>query len=152
MKKVSLDTWIQLIGLLSVLGGLVFVGLQMQQTQRIAIAGQVQARAEILANRYVALMEGEAETMSVTFDGKDQGEKADFLRRQQIGWNIAIMTNTFYQFNAGLLTEEQFEVSKKRVVALKANCELREEIDAALFFAEDSFIAYFESLPDPCAT
>ena len=30
MKKVSLDTWIQLIELLSVLGGLVFVGLQMQ--------------------------------------------------------------------------------------------------------------------------
>ena len=49
-------------------------------------------------------MEGEAETMPVTFDGKDQGEKADLLRRQQIGWKIAIMTNTFYQFNAGLLT------------------------------------------------
>ena len=78
MKKVSLDTWIQLIGLLSVLGGLVFVGLQMQQTQRVASAGQVQAIAEILANRYIALMEGEAETTSVIFDGKDQGEKADF--------------------------------------------------------------------------
>ena len=78
MKKVSLDTWIQLWGLLSVLGGLVFVGLQMHQTQRIAIAGQVQARAEILANRYAALMEGEAETMSVILDGKGQGEKADF--------------------------------------------------------------------------
>ena len=50
----------------------------MHQTQRIAIAGQVQARAEILANRYAALMEGEAETMSVILDGKGQGEKADF--------------------------------------------------------------------------
>ena len=76
MKKVSLDTWIQLIGLLSVLGGLVFVGLQMQQTQRIASAGQVQAVAGILTNHFVALMEGEAETMLVILDGK--GEKADF--------------------------------------------------------------------------
>ena len=75
MRKVSLDTWIQLIGLLSVLGGLVFVGLQMQQTQRIAIAGQVQARAEILANRYVALMEREAETMSEILHGKGLAEK-----------------------------------------------------------------------------
>ena len=50
----------------------------MHQTQRIAIAGQVQARAEILANRYVALMEGEAETMSIILDDKDRGEKADF--------------------------------------------------------------------------
>ena len=44
MKKVSLDTWIQLLGMISVLGGLVFVGLEMQQSQRIAIASQVQAR------------------------------------------------------------------------------------------------------------
>ena len=73
MKKVSLDIWIHLIGLLSVLGGLVFVELRMQQIQRIAIAGQVQAVAGILANRYVALMEGEAVTMSVILGGKDQG-------------------------------------------------------------------------------
>ena len=44
MKKVSLDTWIQLIGMIGVLGGVVFVGLEMQQSQRIAIASQVQAR------------------------------------------------------------------------------------------------------------
>ena len=44
MKKVSLDTWIQLLGMIGVLGGVVFVGLEMQQSQRIAIASQVQAR------------------------------------------------------------------------------------------------------------
>ena len=38
MKKVSLDTWIQLLGMLSVLAGLLFVGLEMRQTQRIALA------------------------------------------------------------------------------------------------------------------
>ena len=58
MKKVSLDTWIQLIGLISVLGGLVFVGLQMEQTQKIAIAGQVQARAEMNVNRILNGLEG----------------------------------------------------------------------------------------------
>ena len=35
--KVSFDTWIQLLGMIGVLGGLVFVGLQMEQSQRIAI-------------------------------------------------------------------------------------------------------------------
>ena len=49
--KVSFDTWIQLLGMLGVLG-LVFVGLEMQQTQRIAIAGQVQARAEMQVNSH----------------------------------------------------------------------------------------------------
>ena len=32
MKKVSLDTWIQLLGMVGLLGGLVFVGLEMQQS------------------------------------------------------------------------------------------------------------------------
>ena len=40
MKKVSLDVWIQLIGVLSVLSGLVFVGLEMRQSQQIALAAQ----------------------------------------------------------------------------------------------------------------
>ena len=47
MKKVSLDTWVQLLGMVGLLGGLVFVGLEMQQSQRIALAAQVQARAEM---------------------------------------------------------------------------------------------------------
>ena len=45
--KVSFDTWVQLLGMLGVLCGLVFVGLEMRQSQRIALAVQQQARTEI---------------------------------------------------------------------------------------------------------
>ena len=45
MKKISLDKLIQLFGMLGVLGGLVFVGLEMQQSQRIALADTEQRRA-----------------------------------------------------------------------------------------------------------
>ena len=51
MKKVSLDTWIQLIGMLGILGGLVFVGLEMKQSQIIAIGGQIQARNLLLLHK-----------------------------------------------------------------------------------------------------
>ena len=44
--KVSFDTWIQLLGMLSVLAGLLFVGLEMRQSQRIAIGAQQQTRAQ----------------------------------------------------------------------------------------------------------
>ena len=47
MKKVGSDTWIQLLGMLSVLAGPVFVGLEMRQSQRIALAAQQQARAAL---------------------------------------------------------------------------------------------------------
>ena len=38
--RVNFDTWIQLLGMLSVLAGLVFVGLEMRQSQQIALAAQ----------------------------------------------------------------------------------------------------------------
>ena len=48
MKKISLDTWIQLVGMLSVVAGLIFVGIEMRQTQRVALAAQQQQRAATL--------------------------------------------------------------------------------------------------------
>ena len=51
MKKVSIDVWIQLIGMLGVLGGLVFVGLEMLQSHRIALAAQHQARSEMFTDQ-----------------------------------------------------------------------------------------------------
>lgn len=45
--KVSFDVWIQFLGMLGVLGGLVFVGLEMRQSQMIAQAGQQQDRTAI---------------------------------------------------------------------------------------------------------
>ena len=45
MKKISIDVWIQLLGMVGIIASLISVGLEMRQTQRIAIAGQQQARA-----------------------------------------------------------------------------------------------------------
>ena len=142
------------LGIIGVIGSLVFVGLELQQTQKIAIAGQVQARAEMLANRYIALMQGEADSMnqilSVTQPAASMNPKLEVLRSAQIGWNIAIMTNTFYQYSVGLLTEEQFAVASKRMISFKANCSIRDDIESALYFAEKSFVDFFNNLPDAC--
>ena len=46
MKKVSLDTRIQLLGMLGVLVGLAFVSFEMRQSHNIASATQVQASLE----------------------------------------------------------------------------------------------------------
>ena len=52
MKKVSLDVWIQLIGMLSIVASLIFVGLEMRQSHRIAEAGQYQERS----NSYISAL------------------------------------------------------------------------------------------------
>ena len=69
IEKVSLDSWIQLMGMLSVLAGLVFVGLEMQQSQRIAIAGQQQERASEEMQNFRSFLEA--------------GYDLDFIARQE---------------------------------------------------------------------
>ena len=51
MKKVSLDTWIQLLGMVGLLGGLIFVGLEMKQSQQIALAAQQTERTNMLLDQ-----------------------------------------------------------------------------------------------------
>ena len=40
--KISFDTWVQLLGMVGVLGGLVFVGLEMQQSQKKDCAAAIE--------------------------------------------------------------------------------------------------------------
>ena len=40
MKKIDLNTFVQAIAMLGVMGSLIFVGLQMRQSQELALAAQ----------------------------------------------------------------------------------------------------------------
>ena len=50
-SAVSLGGLTNLLGTIGVIGSLIFVGLELQQSQRIALAGQQQARTELNSSR-----------------------------------------------------------------------------------------------------
>ena len=47
MDKARMNAFIQLFGILGIIGSLLFVGLEMRQSQRIALAAQQQSRLEV---------------------------------------------------------------------------------------------------------
>ena len=149
MKKVSLDTWIQLIGLISVLGGLVFVGLQMEQTQKIAIAGQVRARAEMNVNRILNGLEGNLDAnrlfniSSTDFQNLESQEK--FVARQMHTWMGIMFENNFAQYQMGLLTDDYWKQQEERIHSWWEKCELRPASQQV-----PSFQAYLDSLNQTC--
>ena len=49
------------LGVVGVIGSLIFVGLELRQTQQIALAAQVQSRAEQLTDRSLVWLQGEWE-------------------------------------------------------------------------------------------
>ena len=50
----NIERILSVVGVMSVIASLIFVGLELQQSQRIALAGQQQAKAELNSNRLLA--------------------------------------------------------------------------------------------------
>lgn len=116
MKKVSLDTWIQLLGMLGLLGGLVFVGLEMRQSQRIALAAQVQARAEMQTDRLLSSIEGNIDGYTLftdanySFPALTEEEKQVAILLHQ--WKGVMLENNLYQYRTGLFAEEYWRQTR----------------------------------------
>ena len=151
--KVSFEIWVQLLGMIGVLGGLVFVGLQMEQSQRIAIAGQVQARNQGFMDFQVALLTAEdrvsRQTLSINFTETDPAtltEEQREIRRYSLGWQTYSLQNAFQQYELGLLPEDVWQQVQGRIQNRWASCYTRE----TYFSVIPSFREYLESLPAEC--
>ena len=57
MKKAKVNAFIQLFGIIGISDSLLFVGLELRQSQPIAISGQYQARASMNAASIQAAIE-----------------------------------------------------------------------------------------------
>ena len=144
--KVSFDTWIQLLGMLGVLGGLVFVGLEMQQTQRIAIAGQVQARADTQLEILLTPLEGD-ERLLKFYGGSipeesDLSEEDKLLFEQLTRVRMASLQASWQQFNLGLLPEDAWRLAERRIFAIYNSCQFRDVFENA---SQPEFLEYVRS-------
>ena len=154
--KVSFDTWIQLLGMIGVLGGLVFVGLEMQQSQRIAIAGQIQARSQMLLDNQLAYLGEEPIGRNILSQGNPNTISPGSLSEEEYAiWYQIIQTraitiqNAFQQYQLGLLPDDVWEQATNRISNHWRNCHIRPIWSAATV---PSFQRYLNSLPEECVS
>tara|TARA_B100000427_G_scaffold67209_1_gene53611 strand:+ start:512 stop:967 length:456 start_codon:yes stop_codon:yes gene_type:complete len=133
MKKINLDTWIQLIGMLGVLAGLVFVGLELQQSQQIAIANAIQGRNQMQSNYLLAPLEGQLEAVQLRLpqDYQKLSPTQLLIRQQLILHRSVTITNAWQQYSLGLLTEEAWQVPAGRAKIMYNECTERPWITAS---------------------
>ena len=149
MKKVSLDTWIQLIGMLSVLGGLIFVGLEMRQNYEIALGNQHQGRTELRAALLMSPLEGNIDAVKVEFlDWEEQTEEQRQISIQVQRFRWALLENLFFQYNLGLISEDVWRQTEGNIRRWYGRCELREAMNLSL--SNPAFQEYVNSFPDEC--
>ena len=152
MKKVSLDTWIQLLGMFGLLGGLVFVGLEMRQSQRIALADTEQQRAIAQQQNFWAFLESGYDLDKVfraqNVDELSSGEITARRTNHYIQWYIA--ESDFAQYRNGLMADEVYEAKERNIERLMSHCDLRDITYFRLQYFAHDFMEQIEKFVDPC--
>ena len=151
MKKVSLDTWVQLLGMLSVLAGLLFVGLEMRQSQRIAIGAHQQARAQMGIESAFHWSDNEMDT-SVFFGANARDltkEEISFLRSDANVWWY-IYESDFEQYELGLMEEEVWQAKVRAFEYWYNLCDMRELYHVRSRWMPTKMIELIDTFPDKC--
>ena len=144
MKKISLDTWIQLVGMLSVVAGLIFVGIEMRQTQRVALAAQQQQRAAALIEIIGTFSEANSPLSWLDFVSKDFDVSTENSRA--LGENAAyqlwmIYENDYLQYELGLMDNEIWEAKLAAMRYLVSRCQFQDVNQAALTYSNAELTA-----------
>ena len=153
MKKVSLDVWIQLLGMLSVLAGLVFVGLEMRQSQRIALAAQQQERASLVTEIIGTFSETNPPISFLDFlnenlDVSNQNNRA--VAETYIYRMWMVYENDYLQYELGLMDEDIWLAKLAAMRNVYGRCQYREVTARALSFSSaDLLTCLLYTSPSP---
>ena len=116
MDSAKLNDWMQVIGIFALVASLVFVGLQMKQSQEIAIAAQYHDRAALAVENFHAQLEsgdlsvwGRRSGLELTsnFSAEDAGRA--FLGVQAY---LVMADNHLYQYESGFMEESSWQAQR----------------------------------------
>lgn len=138
----------ELIGIAAIVASLVFVGLQLKQSQEIAIATQYHARAEAVMNLHLAGIESDwLSAYPLRPHITDDMSAKDI---NGILWLWIAFDNHFYQYRSGFLDEESWQAQRKNIQELYSACPARFIWDWRKSGLRSQFVSLVESIDDPC--
>ena len=154
LKKISLDSWVQLIGMLSVVAGLVFVGLEMQQSQKIALAGQQANRVQLFSSMMDANNEQgiDQQKLQMILSGQiPMTENYEWVVMNGLHRMWWIYENDFLQNELGLMDENIWQAKRNAMEANYNFCDGRPVFDIRKNTLDSRLVELVESFPDECA-
>lgn len=131
MSPTKLKDWIEVVGIFALIASLVFVGMQMKQTQEIAIAEQYQARAIFGADHLSAFAENETllgtmvKDIEIAYESSELGDSfvkdyemfgAEYVTLEIImaSKGLVTMDNYYFQYQQGFMEEEAWAAFRYR--------------------------------------
>jgi glutathione S-transferase len=147
LKSADWKNVAEFVGIAAIVASLVFVGLQLKQSQEIAIANQYQAWAEASLNLFATHIEADYATPGNRVEITDTLTAGDIA---QANWLWTAADNNYYQFQRGFTENEawlgQMEVAK----SIYEICSIRFVWENRKRAMRPEFVALVESWEDPC--
>lgn len=155
--EISFNTIANFLGVVGIIGSLIFVGMELRQNQIIALGNQIQQRANMQADFILANLEDTdigRQLLAAPFKGDSLGAMdPNTLTDEEFEvfnliheWRVNSIQNVFQQYELGLLSDDIWTQVKGRIDSHYANCALR-------FYYRDvipSLQEYLATLPDGC--
>ena len=133
MNREKLSDWLQIVSMLAIVASLVFVGLQLRQSQEIAIAAQYQARLDAASGHYTAVLESEpamrvigksllediqsGEDVPAEVKAWAENQPVEELTARYIGAVIFLKShdNVYFQYQSGFLSKEAWQALREQL-------------------------------------
>jgi len=125
VNSAKLNDWLQVVGVFSVVGSLVFVGMEMRQAQEISMSQAYQARVTAVVewnSAFAANPAALAARRKAANGAEDTitDEEADALVQTLAGL-FHLFDNAHYQFQQGFVSEEFWGMTRANLKAQMAN-------------------------------
>ena len=132
----SIERIINVIGILGVIGSLIFVGAQMEQSQKIALAAQQQARTEVLVEIIGGFDEGDSSFVEYIYGIVNGTYSEDTTTVRDAVWQFwMLFENDFLQYKLGLMDPGIWDAKLNAMLAVYNSCKYRDITDLVLGFS-----------------
>jgi hypothetical protein len=145
----------QVVGVIGLIASLIFVGIELRQSQKIALASQQQARTETIVGQMEFLNRNGTSFHEWVKYGAIDSNKDIIKEHKHMSWSI--YTNDFLQFKAGLMKENRFNTKLKGSISRNLNgvnkeeCQISKEVwSLRKNNLDPDFVALIETLPNTC--
>ena len=152
MKKLDINALAQLSGLAGVMASLIFVGLELRQSQTIALAAQAQQRAAMLMDSSNAWLESGLDFQSIVFEQNYDAVISESMTAMRTSAHQSwfLYENDYEQYSLGLMPDDIWQAKLRGIDRIYNICEARPIYESRAPMFSDNFRAIVESLPNKC--
>ena len=156
MDSVSkLNSFLQTIGAIGIIASLIFVGIELRQTQKIALNSQNQSRTETLIRATEFMYENGLSANDMISGNIGEKDRDLLATYKHMAWWI--YNNDFTQYKSGLMQKDLFEAKRDGPMTININgnnyitCTISKEAwSVRKYNFQPEFTNLIESLSVPC--